>query len=246
MPCPRHPAIIGLRIRRLAACAAGVLAHGQFRPWRSTALFVIDSNGPQKKLAALERELERVRHQAEKEEAALRALDDQRREREGRIALAQRARQDLERRLEETRVEQERAEAQAALEAFERSLDERNAAAEHFAAAARDVVARLREYEAACEVAVNAWQAVPSGPGGRKSVESERAGELAHDPAVVAESLELLTASVRDRLDDELERDLVEAAARSPMGHDIQRLPTHLQALARERRLAINRERLGN
>lgn len=193
-------------------------------------------------MAALERELERVRHQAEKEEAALRALDDQRREREGRIALARRAHQDLERRLEETRLEQERAEAQAAIEAFERSLDERNAAAERFAATARDVVAGLREYEAACEVVMNAWQATPSGPGGRKSVESERAGELAHDPTVVAESLELLAATVRDRLGGEFERDLVEAAARSPMGHDIQKLPAHLQALARERRLAIHRE----
>lgn len=214
----------------------------QFRPCRSSALFGIDTNGPQKKMAALERELERVRHQAEKEEAALRALDDQRREREGRIALARRAHQDLERRLEETRLEQELAEAQAAIEAFEQALDERNAAAERFAATARDVVAGLREYEAACETVINAWQAIPKGPGGRKSVESERAGELTHDPAVVAESLELLAATVRDRLGGEFERDLVEAAARSPMGHDIQKLPAHLQALARERRLAIHRE----
>jgi hypothetical protein len=219
------------------------VAARQFRLCRSSALFGIDTNDPQKKLAALERELERVRHQAEKEEAALRALDDQRREREGRIALARRAHQDLERRLEETRVEQQLAEAQAAIEAFERSLDERNTAADRFAATARDVVARLREYEAAGEVVRNAWQAVPTGPGGRKAIESERAGELTHEPTVVADSLELLAEAVRDRLGGELERDLVEAAARSPMGHDIQFLPAHLQALARERRLAIHRER---
>jgi hypothetical protein len=38
------------------------------------------------------------------------------------------------------------------------------------------------------------------------------------------------------------ERDLVEAAARSPIGNDISRLPTRLQGLARERFITMGRE----
>jgi hypothetical protein len=100
----------------------------------------------------------------------------------------------------------------------------------------------LREYEAACEVVVNAWQAVRSRPGAGKSLEPKTAGEPEHEPTIVAQSLEALAAIVRERLEGELERDLVEAAARSPMGHDIQKLPAHLQALARKRRITIHSE----
>jgi hypothetical protein len=53
----------------------------------------------------------------------------------------------------------------------------------------------------------------------------------------------MLTDTVREHFESQLERDLVEAAARSPMGYEIQKLPAHLQALARERRLAVFRER---
>jgi hypothetical protein len=56
------------------------------------------------------------------------------------------------------------------------------------------------------------------------------------EPPGVNQARELLVGLVRQWLDRELERELVEAAARSPMGHEIEKLPEHLRALARERR----------
>jgi hypothetical protein len=103
-------------------------------------------------------------------------------------------------------------------------------------------VAALREYEAARELVANAWLAARSRPAAGKSLESERAGEREHEPTIVEQSFEMLVDVVRERLEGDLERDLVEAAARSPMGHDIQELPAHLQVLARERRFAIRKE----
>jgi hypothetical protein len=53
----------------------------------------------------------------------------------------------------------------------------------------------------------------------------------------------MLADTVREHFEIQLERDLIEAAARSPMGYEIQKLPAHLQALARERRVAVLREK---
>ena len=71
-----------------------------------------------REIKTMERELQHARQLAEKNQAALSALDEQRSEREGRLTLALRAQQDYERRLEEKRAELARAEAEAALEAF--------------------------------------------------------------------------------------------------------------------------------
>jgi hypothetical protein len=147
-----------------------------------------------------------------------------------------RAEEDFAHRIDEKRVELERAEATAAIEAYERSLTERTSAAERFAAAAQAAIAAVREYEATNERVVSAWKAVLNRRVGPESVKAE--GE----PAVVAESFEMLIDIVRPRLDSDLERDLVDAAARSPMGHQIKKLPAHLQVLARERREAIFRD----
>jgi hypothetical protein len=171
-------------------------------------------------------------------------LEDQRREREGRLALALRAKQDFEQRLEEKRMELARVEAEAALDALERALRDRNVAAEEFASAVQAVMGRLQDFESAQDEAQNAWQAVmlTRGPANARSAGAELQGDLQAQPGAFTEALTMLTQMVRQRAELDLERDLVEAAARSPMGHDISTLPTHLQALARSRRLAIAKE----
>jgi hypothetical protein len=195
---------------------------------------------PRKEIAALERELQRVKHEAERNQAALSALDEQRHEREGRLAVALRARQDLERILEEKRVEVARAEAEAALETLKQALADRDAAAEAFAAAGRSVMLRLQEFDAAQEKSESAWEGVVQ-------VRHAEALELPDDPhdrpGVFTEALERLTELVGRRAERQFESDLVEAAARSPLGNDISTLPAHLQELARARHRAIARER---
>jgi hypothetical protein len=196
----------------------------------------IDAKDIEKELARLEKELQRVTHLAQKSDAALVALEEQRAEYAGRLHLAQRAEEDVKRRIEEKRLELQAAEAEALTESYERALAERETAAERFASAVEGAVTALREYEVADESVSAASKAARSRPSGGKTVTDE--GE----PAVVAQSIELLVDVVRERLDSDLERDLVEAAARSPLGEDIKYLPTHLQVLARERRGTILNE----
>jgi hypothetical protein len=214
------------------------------RPRRIGKNPCIARENPEKEITALERELERARFEAQKNEAALSALDDQRREREERLAMARRAQQDLERQLEETRMEAERAKAAAAFDAFKEAVVERDTAADAFASAAVSVMLRLQEFDAAQESAETAWEALLNGG----TVAFPAGGELpARDPSVrpenFREALSRLIELVRDRTDEELERDLVEAAARSPAGNAIPNLPTHLQELARARFFALAQER---
>src|SRR5919201_1216264 len=115
-------------------------------------------------LAALEQELERARQSAEEHHAALSALDEQRLEREGRLALALRAEKDVERRLEEKREELARAEAEAALEAL----------------------------DAAQESAENASQArLRRGPAEARAAAAELSRNAGAEPDVFAEALSM-------------------------------------------------------
>jgi chromosome segregation ATPase len=194
-------------------------------------------------LAALEQEFQRARQAAEESQAALSALDEQRREREGRLALALRAQQDFEGRLEEKRAELARAEAEAALEGLKNALRDRDVAADAFASAAQSVITRLEDFETAQEGVEEAWQSILlRGPAEARAAAAELPDDLDAHPGVFAEALATLVEIVSQHADHDLERDLVEAAARSPMGHDISRLPTHLQGLARARYAAIGRE----
>jgi hypothetical protein len=174
----------------------------------------------------------------------LSALEEERREREGRLSLAMRAQEDLERHLEKKREELARAEAEAALEAFKEALENRDVAAEAFASAAESVTLRLQDFDAAQEAAENAWQAVVQSRGSTEARASAAAlpGGLQAEHGVFAEALAMLAEIVSPRADDEFERNLIEAAARSPLGNDISNLPTHLQGLARARYFAIARE----
>ena len=155
-----------------------------------------------------------------------------------------RAQEDLERHLEKKREELARAEAEAALEAFKRALEDRDVAAEAFASAAESVTLRLQDFDAAQDRAESAWEAVllSHGPTEARTAAAELPGGLHAQHGVFAEALALLIESVTPRADDEFERNLIEAAARSPLGNDISNLPTHLQGLARARYFAIARE----
>jgi chromosome segregation ATPase len=204
----------------------------------------IGTDETKNELAALEQELEVARQAAEESQAALSALEEERREREGRLSLAMRAQEDLQRHLEKKREELARAEAEAALEALKRALEDRDVAAKEFASAAESVTERLQDFDAAQARAESAWEAVElsHGPTEARAAAAKLPGGLQAEHAVFAEALALLIENVTPRADDEFERNLIEAAARSPLGNDISNLPTHLQGLARARYFAIARE----
>jgi seryl-tRNA synthetase len=206
----------------------------------------IDTAAINNELAQLEEQLQQARQVAEESDAALATLEEQRVEREGQLALARREEEDLSRRIEEKRAELKRAEAEAAVEAYDRSVSARNAVAEKVASAVRAAVAALGEYDAAQEHVGTAWETVLRSRSAAGDSRTEKIPESGREPpAVLTDAFETLTGVVRERLDGELERDLVEAAARSPMGNDIPKLPAHLQALARERRRSITQEARG-
>ena len=204
----------------------------------------IGTDETKNELAALEQELEAARQAAEESQAALSALEEERRDREGRLSLAMRAQEDLERHLEKKREELARAEAEAAFEALKRALEDRDVAAQAFASAAESVTVRLQDFDAAQGRAESAWEAVVlrHGESAARAAAAELPGGLQAEHGVFAEALALLIENVTPRADDEFERNLIEAAARSPLGNDISNLPTHLQGLARARYFAIARE----
>lgn len=71
------------------------------------------------------------------------------------------------------------------------------------------------------------------------------AGRAAPEEAdVLHEPWQRMVSLVRTELDEELESDIVEAAARSDAPHAINSLPQHLRILATERRREIQRERM--
>jgi chromosome segregation ATPase len=205
----------------------------------------IDSAAINNQLAQLEEHLQQARQDAEESDAALARLEEQRLEREGQLALARRAEEDLAHRIEEKRAELKRAEAEAAVEAYDRSLSARNAVAEKVASAVQAAVAALGEYDAAQERVGAAWETVLRNRSAAGNSRTGKIPESGREPTVLTEAFETLAGVVRERLDGELERDLVEAAARSPMGNDIPKLPAHLQALARERRRSLTQEARG-
>jgi flagellar biosynthesis chaperone FliJ len=192
-----------------------------------------------KQVEQLEQELERAQQEAAETDAALAALDEQRRAREEQLELARRAEVDFVRKLDETRDQLARGQAEAALETYRSALAAREAAAEQFAAAGEAVAAQRRAYEVAQERVAEAWRDVVAH---RHTATDAAVGELESpddQPPTVQEAREKLVELVRDWHDRELEHDLVEAAARSPMGHEIENLPSHLRALARQRRGAL-------
>jgi DNA repair exonuclease SbcCD ATPase subunit len=218
----------------------------RWRTWSSCGtIHPIDTDEINNQLAQLEELLQEARQDVEESDAALARLEEQRVEREGQLALARRAEEDLGRRIEEKRAELKRAEAEAAVEAYDRSVNARDAVAEKVASAVEAAVAVFGEYDAAQKRVGKAWETVLRSRSAAGDSRTGKIPESGREPTVLTEAFETLAGLVRERLDGELERDLVEAAARSPMGNDIPKLPAHLQALARERRRSITQEARG-
>ncbi len=175
----------------------------------------------------LREELEAVQARATEYEAALEELARQRNEAAGRFELAQRQAAEYGARLAER--ETELAEAKKRDETYQRfrsALERRDAAASEAAAAIDGALERFEAFVELQGAVVTARAEVA--PGYDVSVSKE--------PEELVDAWQRLVDVVRQKIDEQLQDEVVDAAARSIAGHDIAKLPEYLQAVARMRR----------
>jgi hypothetical protein len=184
-------------------------------------------------VSALEEEHERLRACMDDAQQTLEALDRQKAQAAGTVMNARRALDDLEQRLAETRQALAAAEREEASRTLEVAVAERDAAAMQLAETVEQTLADVDSLEAARAAAAAVHQAYVSGPGRTQPV------KLSPEPVALAETWNRLVARIRTELDQNLEDELLEAAARSPLAHAIDDLPAHLRAAARQRRRAL-------
>jgi len=186
-----------------------------------------------RQVTVLTQDLEAAVAQARDAEEVLERLEASQSEAAGRLALASRARADLEQRLAEVQAALRIAEREHAEQAYRQALTERDEAAEAGAAAIKHVLAVVEELDQAEAALSVAWdEAIRLG--------AKLPDALPTEPAVYAHEWSRLEQLLRQKAQWQLERDLVEAAAASPMGDAIKDLPVHLQQLAKDiRRNAI-------
>jgi SMC interacting uncharacterized protein involved in chromosome segregation len=184
-------------------------------------------------VSALEEERERLRTRMDDAEEALQALDRQKAEVAGTVMNARRDLGDLEERLTATRQALEAAEREEARRTLEAAVRERDAAAIQLAETVEQTLVDIDSLDAARAAAGAVHQAYAGGPGRTQPL------ELPPEPAALAETWDRLVARIRTELDRNLEDELLEAAARSPLAHAIDDLPAHLRAAARQRRRSL-------
>jgi chromosome segregation ATPase len=185
-------------------------------------------------LEKLERDLEKLRTALDEvqtrkaaHEAALSELEDRRVEAEARIVLAQREAADFARRLEDQEAQLEEARTQAAVEAFEAAVAAKDASAEAIAAAIEALIVSLGDLDN---------ELLQLGEMQNALALRRVKVTMPPEPQVFIDAWQRLAALVRQTLEEDLEDELIEAAARSPRIHAIEELPLHLREAARRRR----------
>jgi chromosome segregation ATPase len=192
------------------------------------SLAVANRENLEREIGSLERALAEAVEEKSNAQRALDDLEGRRNEVAGRLEIARQAAESYVARLEERREELARA--------FDAELQARLLET----AAARDDAA-LRAAEAIAHVirSVERLEAARASTAERVAeLEARRRRRVEVDPEPAelnehwAQLVDFVTARVQRRLDEEL----VEAAASSPGGQDIEKLPEHLQVVAKRRR----------
>jgi chromosome segregation ATPase len=187
-------------------------------------------------LSALERELERMQaHLAETEEA-LEELARKQAEVAGTATSMRESVGELERDLAAKRQKLARAERERATRAFEKTVGTRDELARRLASRLVPVLEDIRALDAARSEAASAHETLKQLDGPR------RAEALPPEPTELTEQWKRLIARVATELDDHLADELLDVAARSPLGHAIDDLPAHLHEAARQRRRSLLNE----
>ncbi len=195
-----------------------------------------------REIESLEAEIATLQALEQEEDSAVAALRAEIVARQGRLSLTRRALADHEESVENKRAQLDEAMAEQARQVFEQVLQNRTKAEESVAEAAELLLKRLAALDGLREEARSAWAAAQvRAKAVGKPLDAAAGAELEADPEAMGESWDRLSQEVRKRIDERFEDDLVEAAARSPMGNAIRDLPEHLRELARQRRLALMR-----
>ena len=181
----------------------------------------------QREIATLERTLRGARKQTDTVEAALDDLEGHRNELAGRLASARQAADDYAARLEQRRQELALAlEAEAQAKLLD-AVDARDDAADRAAEAIVQLIVSVERLEAARAATAELVAETESHRGRHPAVEPE--------PENFQNEWTRLTDFIRERAQLALDDELVEAAASSPLGFEIEKLPEHLQVIARQR-----------
>ena len=197
-----------------------------------------------REIEALEEEIAALHSAEHEEDSAVIALSAELEARRDRLSLTRRALADHQERMEERRAQLDEAMAEQARLHLERVLQDREEAGKSVAEAAELVLASLDALDGLQEAARSAWASADSHAKAiGKRLDAPTADEIEAGPEVMRESWDRLCDEIRQRLNEEFEEGLVDAAARSPLGHAIKDLPAHLQELATQRRRALIEER---
>jgi hypothetical protein len=197
----------------------------------------------EREIEALEEEFATLQATEHEDDSAVTALSAEIERRSDRLAATRRALADHEQRMLEKRAELDEAMAEDAREVFEQVMQDRHEAAKSLADAAELLLDRLAALDPLREAARSAWATAESrGRAVGKPLDEAVASDVEGEPEVMRESWDRLCREVRQRISEQFEDQLVEAAARSPLGHAIRDLPAHLQELARQRHRALFRQ----
>jgi hypothetical protein len=196
--------------------------------------------GPAADVEALERELARMNAQLAEADEALAELELQRAEVTGAAENVRRAMIDLERDLVQRREALATAEREQAGKALRDSVAERDAVAVRLAKHLMPVLDDIAALDDARSHVAAAHERLRQldGPEARRPVPPE--------PPELADRWKWLITRAGAEFDEHLADQLLDAAARSPLGHAIEDLPAHLREPARQRRrLLWNEARSG-
>jgi DNA repair exonuclease SbcCD ATPase subunit len=204
----------------------------------------VRSDDVSRELAALEQEVAALQAAEQEEDSAVATLEAQVTERRDRLMLTRRALAEQQSRIEQKRAELEEAMAEDARERFEQIMREREAAAASLAEAAELLLERLAALDRSQDAARAAWGNAQAVGAAGHPWETRIPPAVEADPQVMREAWDRLCHEMRDRMNEQFEDELVDAASRSPLGSAITDLPSHLREVARQRRRAIiQRER---
>jgi hypothetical protein len=202
----------------------------------------VRSDDLSRELAALQEEIAARQAAVQDEGSTLAALEAQLTEQRDRLTLARRLIADQEKQIEQKRAELEEAVAEDACESFEEAMQERDSAAASLAEAAELVLERLVRLDQSQEAARVAWATVQAAGAAGRRWDPQTPPEITAEPEVMREPWDRLRHEIRNRIHEQFEDELVDAASRSPLGSAINDLPLHLRDLARQRRHAIIRD----
>jgi chromosome segregation ATPase len=183
----------------------------------------------QREIASLEQARREALDEAEEAERVLADLEGRRNETAGRLEIARSAVANYAARLEERHQALAEALKAAAEAKLLEAVDARDDAANRAAGAIAHLIASFESLDDARAAMAERLAETKSHLPGRVEVDPE--------PAQLEQEWVRLVAFIRTRAQLRFEDELVEAAASSPRGtYDIEKLPQHLQVLARQRR----------